>query len=209
MFDQNAVLDANDVRRDPIHSEAEVRKPPVHDHEVSLGHDGSGFVLQRWREDLDKVEEALTSGRDVRAVLNVVGRPITLGGCVVALIKQCVKRFQDNRLVFGFCSLTHFLFSMVYRAAVSIALLSSTVWSLRVAALVIPALDTSTCQLTEVADGHVRSLPSIAGRVSVRLTSDSSRCHTGDPGDTVTGVGIPVPKDANLLLERGDFEVAC
>jgi hypothetical protein len=28
-------------------------KAPMYDHEVSLGHDRSGFVLQRWRNALD------------------------------------------------------------------------------------------------------------------------------------------------------------
>src|ERR1700740_1485910 len=81
----------------------------------------SGFVLQRCWEALNKIEAAFTSRGDVSAVLNVVGRPITLGSRVVAFIKECVKSFKDKRLVFGFCSLTHFLFSIVCRAAVKYA----------------------------------------------------------------------------------------
>jgi hypothetical protein len=32
-------------------------KSPVHDHQVSLGHDRSGFVLQRWRDTPNEIEQ--------------------------------------------------------------------------------------------------------------------------------------------------------
>jgi len=53
MLDKDSVFNAHNVGGNPIHREAEGRKSPVHNHEVSLCHDRSGFVLQRWRKALD------------------------------------------------------------------------------------------------------------------------------------------------------------
>jgi len=36
LFDQNPVLDANDVGCNPVHRLAEARKPPMHDYEISM-----------------------------------------------------------------------------------------------------------------------------------------------------------------------------
>src|SRR5258708_2618480 len=57
MLGEKSVLNAHDICSNPIHREAKVRKSPVHDDEVSLGHDGSRFVLQRWRKALDEIEQ--------------------------------------------------------------------------------------------------------------------------------------------------------
>jgi len=73
VLDQNAVLDAENVRGNPIYWSTEAAKSAVHDHEVSLGHDCSWFVLQRWRDALDEVEQTIATGRDVSAVLDVIG----------------------------------------------------------------------------------------------------------------------------------------
>src|SRR5580692_5106930 len=99
MLDQNAILDANDVRRDPVRRQAEIRESPVHDHEVPFGHDRSWLIFECWRKALDEMEEAFTSRRDVSAVLDVVGRPEFLSSSVVALVEQRVKRVEDKRLV--------------------------------------------------------------------------------------------------------------
>jgi hypothetical protein len=72
MLDEDSVLDAHDIRGNPIHRSTETAESAVHDHEVSLGHDRSRFVLQRWRDALDKVEKTLAARRDMSAVLNVV-----------------------------------------------------------------------------------------------------------------------------------------
>src|ERR1700730_7611558 len=45
MLDQKAVLEANNVCGNPIHRSTEVAKPPVNDHEVTLGDNHSRFVL--------------------------------------------------------------------------------------------------------------------------------------------------------------------
>src|ERR1700675_3197176 len=58
MLDQNAILDANDVRRNPVHGLAEARKAPMDDHEIPFGHNQSGLVLPRQRNAFDQIEEA-------------------------------------------------------------------------------------------------------------------------------------------------------
>src|ERR1700730_11821328 len=73
MLDEDSVLNAYDIRGNPIHGGAETAKSPVHDYEVPLSHDRSGFVLQRWRDALDKIEKTLAAGRDMSAMLDVIG----------------------------------------------------------------------------------------------------------------------------------------
>src|SRR5216684_4702712 len=73
MLDQNAILDANDVRRNPVHGLAEVRKSSVHDDKIPFSHNRSRLIFESRRKALDEIEQALTTGSNVRAVLNVVG----------------------------------------------------------------------------------------------------------------------------------------
>src|SRR5712691_1486580 len=105
MLDQNAILDANDVRRNPVHRLAEARKSPVHDHKVFFGQNRSRFVLQRRRDAFDEIEQALSARLNMSAVLNVVRRPITFGCRIVTLIEKRVERFQDKLLVVLLCLL--------------------------------------------------------------------------------------------------------
>src|SRR4029077_13263538 len=46
---------------------------------------------------------------DVSAVLNVVGRPVAFGRCIVPLIEECVEGLKDKRFVLLFDRLIHFL----------------------------------------------------------------------------------------------------
>jgi hypothetical protein len=71
MLDKNSVLNAHNICGNPIHRSTETAKSPVHDHEVSLGHDRSRLVLQRWRDTLDEIEQTVAARCDMRAVLNV------------------------------------------------------------------------------------------------------------------------------------------
>src|ERR1700730_13104642 len=107
MLDQNAVLDASDVRRNPVHGLAEARKAPMDDHKIFFGYDRSGFVLQRRRQALDKMEETFTARRDMSAVLDVVGRPIALGRGIVPLVEQRVEGLKDELFVLLFHRLIH------------------------------------------------------------------------------------------------------
>ena len=107
LFHQNPVLDAKNICRDPIHRLAETRKSPVHDHEVSFSHDRSRFVLQRWWEALDEIEETLTAWFNVSAVLDVVGRPEAFSCYIVTFVEKGVKSLKNKCLIF-------FLFSRVH-----------------------------------------------------------------------------------------------
>src|SRR5271170_7686723 len=93
MLDKDSVLNAHDICGNPIHGSTEAAKSPVHDHDVSLGHDHSRLVLQRWRDALDEIEQTLTAGRDMSAVLNIRSRPETLSGCIVTLVEKRVEGF--------------------------------------------------------------------------------------------------------------------
>src|SRR5258706_8446853 len=58
---------------------------------------------------LDQREEALASGRNVRAMLNVVRRPETLRSGVVPLVKQGVKGLQHKGLILFLNCLHYFI----------------------------------------------------------------------------------------------------
>src|SRR5260370_27730754 len=93
MLDKDSVLNAHNICGNPIHRSTETAKSPVHDHEVSLSHNRSRLVLQRWWDALDEIEQTLAAGCDMSAVLNIVRRPETLSGCIVALVEQRVESF--------------------------------------------------------------------------------------------------------------------
>src|SRR5712671_6678032 len=107
VFDKNTILDPEDVRRDPVHGCPEPRKPPMNDDEVAISHDHPGLVFQRRRHALDEVEEALAAGSDVRAVLEVGGRPVALGRDVVSLVEQGIEGLNYECLIPLLCRLTH------------------------------------------------------------------------------------------------------
>ena len=91
MLDKDSVLNAHNIRGNPIHRGTETAKSPVHDHEVSLSRCCSRFVPQRWGKALDQIEQALTARSNVRAMLNLGRRPETLSGCIVTLVEQRVE----------------------------------------------------------------------------------------------------------------------
>src|SRR6266403_2346232 len=107
MLYEDSILYSKNVGCDPVHGLSEARKSPVHDHEISLSHDGSRFVFQRWRDALDKVEKTVAAGCDMSAVLDVVARPIALSRGVVPLVKQRVESFKYKRFIFRFNRLIH------------------------------------------------------------------------------------------------------
>src|SRR6202047_2568625 len=107
MLDEDPILDAEDVRRDPVHGCPEPRKPPMNNDEVAISHDHPGLVFQRRRHALDEVEEALAAGSDVRAVLDVYGRPVALSRAVVSLVEQGIEGLEYERLIPLRFRLTH------------------------------------------------------------------------------------------------------
>lgn len=72
MLDEDSVLNAHNICGNPIYRSTETAKSPVHDHEVSLSQDRPRFVIQRWWDALDEIEQTLTTRRDMSAVLDLV-----------------------------------------------------------------------------------------------------------------------------------------
>ena len=72
---------------------------------MNLGDDELVFVFQRVGQRVDQVEKPVSAGCDVGAVLDVAIRPELLGGVVVALVKQRVEGFENERLVLLRCGL--------------------------------------------------------------------------------------------------------
>jgi hypothetical protein len=87
LLDQNAIFDANDVRRNPVHREAEVRKSSVHDDEIPFSQNRSMLIFESWRKTLDEIKQALTTGSNVSAVLDVLRLPKLFGSRVVTLVE--------------------------------------------------------------------------------------------------------------------------
>src|ERR1700731_616837 len=58
--------------------------------------------MELFRCGLDKFEEPLAPRRDMSTVLDIGGRPETLGRGVVPLVEERVERLQDKRFVLCF-----------------------------------------------------------------------------------------------------------
>ena len=74
---------------------------------VALRDDELMFVTQSVGCTPDQIEQAIATRLNVRAVLNIVRRPILLSGRVVPLVKQCVEGVEHQRFVFLLYRLTH------------------------------------------------------------------------------------------------------
>jgi hypothetical protein len=72
VLDENPIFDPENVGCYPVHREAEGRKSTVHDNDIPFGHNRSGLIPESRRKALDEIEQALTTGSTVRAVLDVV-----------------------------------------------------------------------------------------------------------------------------------------
>ena len=99
MFDENSILQTNDVRCDPVHWQSDIRKPAVNDDVVTFRKNHSRLIRERRRRGLDQFEEPVSSRLDMGAVLNVVGRPEPLRSRVFSSIEQGIEGFQYDRFV--------------------------------------------------------------------------------------------------------------
>jgi hypothetical protein len=95
VFSEQSVGHAHDIGCDPILRPSSVREPAVDDHVIAFGNDRARLISQgRWRTP-DQIEQAIASGFDVRAVLDVVRRPKAFRLLVVPLVEQRIKRFEN------------------------------------------------------------------------------------------------------------------
>src|SRR5262245_36548691 len=108
MLCQASVFHPHDVGSNPCSSVAASAKPPVQHHIVALCHNHSRFIPQCLWQAFDELEQAFASGRDVSAVLDIVGRPKALSRDVIALVEQGFEGFKDERFVLFLACLTHF-----------------------------------------------------------------------------------------------------
>ena len=87
VLDQDSVFHTDNIRRNPVDGLPETREAAVDDDDVSLRYDYSRLIPEGGRNAFDQVEETVTAGLDMRAVLNVAGRPETLRCCIVAFVE--------------------------------------------------------------------------------------------------------------------------
>jgi hypothetical protein len=99
VFDENSILQANDVGCDPVHRQSNVGESAMNDDVVTFCKNLPRLILERRRRGLDEVEEPVSSRLDMGAALNVVGRPKSLRSRVVSLIEQGIECFQHDRLI--------------------------------------------------------------------------------------------------------------
>ena len=95
MLNQDSVLHADNIRRNPVDRKPEAREAAVDDDKVSLRYDYSRLIPEGGRDALDQAEETVAARLNVRTVLNIVGRPEALRCCIVSLVEQSVEGFQD------------------------------------------------------------------------------------------------------------------
>src|SRR6266850_4294126 len=72
VFDQDSVLDAHDVRRNPVRSPSKARESPMDDHEITIGRNHPRFILERGWTTFDEVKEAIATRCDMSAMLDVI-----------------------------------------------------------------------------------------------------------------------------------------
>src|SRR5258708_2392481 len=72
VLSKHSVFNAHNICGNPVHSEAEVRKSSVHDDKIPFSHNRSVLIFEsRWKA-LDEIEQALTTGSNVRPLLDVL-----------------------------------------------------------------------------------------------------------------------------------------
>src|SRR5882757_5160562 len=99
VLDELAVAYPHGVHHDPRCRLSVPGETAAQHHHVPLGHDQLELVAQCLGQGLDQAEQTVSTRWDVRAVLDVVRRPIGFRACVVAPVEQCVERFKDTLFV--------------------------------------------------------------------------------------------------------------
>jgi hypothetical protein len=101
VFDENSILQANDVRCDPVRRQTDIGEPAMNDDVVTFCKNYPGLILERLRSGLDEVEEPISSRLDMSAVLNVIGRPEPLRRRVAAFVEQVSNASSTIALFFS------------------------------------------------------------------------------------------------------------
>ena len=85
---------------------------------VAFRDDELMFVTQGVGCVADQIEQSIATRFDVRAVLNIIGRPIPFSRLIVPLVKQRVEGVEYQRFIFLLYRLIHnnFLIFCRYRA---------------------------------------------------------------------------------------------
>src|SRR5262249_14449347 len=76
---------------------------PVNNHEVSVGDNRAGLILERRRKAFNQIEQSIAARRDVSAVLDIVRRPKFLSRGVVTFVEQRVEGLQNYSVVLLCC----------------------------------------------------------------------------------------------------------
>src|SRR5882757_4289979 len=104
---EHAVLHAHDVSDDPRRRWPETAETSMENDEITRCRRNVVLVAQRRGQGLDQAKQPVTAGRNMCAVLDVTRRPEALGGGVVALVEEGIKRVQDGLDVAVFTGLDH------------------------------------------------------------------------------------------------------
>lgn len=99
MFDQNAILDPENVGCNPICGRTESAEPAMDHHPFAFRQDQTRLVPERHWNGFDQVEESFSSGLDMSTVLNVIWRPKPFRCSVIAPIEEGVEGLQDQRFI--------------------------------------------------------------------------------------------------------------
>jgi hypothetical protein len=100
MLDENSVYYTDDVNKYPG-AILEAREPAVHHHIFARRCDRSVLVLERAGKRCDQIAQAITAGRNVRAVLEIVRRPITIERDGVPPIERSFECSTTSALFFS------------------------------------------------------------------------------------------------------------
>jgi len=107
VFGQETVFESDNVGCNPGRGPSHPGETGMRDDIVAFRDDELVFIAQGiWRRT-DKSKQSFASRRDVRDVLDVLRRPEAFCCHVVALVKESIEGFENDRLVLFGCCLWH------------------------------------------------------------------------------------------------------
>src|SRR4029453_4524422 len=85
----------------------------MYNHELLVGENDAVLVSQGRGSPPDKFEEPVAAGRDMRAMLDVLGGPVSRRSLVVPLVEEGIEGFEHKRLVRLFKGVRHLVCSVL------------------------------------------------------------------------------------------------